>query len=130
MDNPIITTDVEPVNNVKTIFCDIDGTLLYHYGDITKNYQEQAKSLNNAVENIKTWEKSNYKIILITGRKEILRKNTEEQLLNLGIVYDQLIMGLPNGDRIIINDRKPVSNRNTAYAINLDRNKGFDQIYI
>jgi mannose-6-phosphate isomerase-like protein (cupin superfamily) len=37
-------------------------------------------------------------------------------------------MGLPNGDRILINDRKSNSPRNTAYAINLVRNSGLGNI--
>jgi histidinol phosphatase-like enzyme len=109
----------------KTIFCDIDGTLIHHYGDIVLNYSEPPILLNDVAENIKVWEKANYRIILTTGRKECIRKITEDQLLSLGIVYDQLIMGLPNGDRILINYRKPNSQRDTCYAINLDRNKGF-----
>ena len=56
----------------KTIFCDIDGTLLKHMGDIALNYKETPIVLNNVVENIKQWEKQNYKIILVTGRKECL----------------------------------------------------------
>ena len=33
-------------------------------------------------------------------------------------------MGVGGGDRVIVNDRKPNSKRDTAYAINLERNKG------
>ena len=42
--------------------------------------------------------------------------------------YDHLIMGLPNGDRVIINDKKPHGVRNTAYAINLVRNQGVEHV--
>ena len=35
-------------------------------------------------------------------------------------------MNLPNGDRILINDKKLNGVRNTAYAINVVRNKGLD----
>jgi hypothetical protein len=110
----------------KTIFCDIDGTLLFHYGNIEDNYKKSPCALPNSIRLIQSWEKSNYKIILTTGRKECVRGITETQLLQLGIVYDVLIMGLPNGDRVLINDKKPNSLRNTAYAINLNRNEGFD----
>jgi len=109
----------------KTIFCDIDGTLLHHSGNIIENYRGNINLLPNVARMIQLWEKENYRIILTTGRKECTRKRTEEQLLSLGVVYDQLIMGLPNGDRILINDRKPNSTRDTAYAINLERNAGF-----
>ena len=47
-----------------------------------------------------------------------------------GIFYDQLIMGVGGGDRIVINDRKPNSNRNTAYSINLERNEGVKDVEI
>jgi mannose-6-phosphate isomerase-like protein (cupin superfamily) len=112
----------------KTIFCDIDGTLLEHTGDIVSNYTKNSISLNNVVETIKQWEKLNYMIILVTGRKECLREITEKQLLSLGIIYDKLIMNLPNGSRVIINDKKPDSPNNTAFAINLVRNKGMENI--
>jgi quercetin dioxygenase-like cupin family protein len=61
---------------------------------------------------------------LTTGRKECARKITEEQLSKCGIVYDSLIMGITNGDRVLINDKKTNGISNTAYAINLVRNKG------
>jgi mannose-6-phosphate isomerase len=112
----------------KTIFCDIDGTLLYHAGDIVKNIQESQVILSNVIETIKKWEKLNYKIILTTGRKECSREKTEKQLSDLGIVYDSLLMGLFNGDRIIINDKKTNGINNTCFAINLVRNKGFENI--
>mgnify|MGYP000255352474 FL=1 len=44
------------------------------------------------------------------------------------IIYDQLIMGFGGGDRILINDRKKDSERNTASVINLTRNKGVEDV--
>jgi len=112
------------MNYPKTIFCDIDGTLIKHTGDIIDNYKNNPIILNDVIQNIKQWEKLNYKIILTTGRKECLRDITTKQLLDAGIIFDYLIMGLPNGYRVIINDKKENSSENTAYAINLVRNKG------
>lgn len=112
----------------KTIFCDIDGTLLQHMGDVVENYIKPPILLSNVLKNIKQWEKLNYKIILTTGRKECLREITEKVLLSLGIIYDKLIMELPNGARVLINDKKPNSPHNTAFAINLVRNGGMDNI--
>ena len=117
------------MSSSKTIFCDIDGTLILHTGDI-KNNLETMSSLVNVKESIQSWDRNNYKIILTTGRKESTRSQTEKQLNACGIVYDQLIMGLPNGDRVLINDRKTDSPRNTAYAINLVRNEGLGNIDI
>ena len=114
----------------KTIICDIDGTLIKHKADIVKNYMEIPEILPGVLENIKLWEKLNYKIILVTGRKECIRNITMKQLETLGIVYDHLIMGLPNGERILINDKKPNSEMNTATAINLVRNHGMEDMPI
>jgi len=109
----------------KTIFCDIDGTLLRHPGSIHKiATQNIPEVLPNTVESIALWDKLGYRIILTTGRRESLRQQTESQLNQLGIIYDQLIMGLGNGDRILINDKKQDGIKNTCYALNVVRNKG------
>jgi hypothetical protein len=58
-----------------------------------------------------------------------MRAATEKQLAELGIFYDQLIMGMGGGPRIVINDNKP-SGQETAFAINLERNKGINDIIL
>lgn len=112
----------------KTIFCDIDGTILKHKGDIYKNVLETPEILNGVLDKFQEWDKNNYKIILTTGRKPSTRKQTIEQLNSLGIIYDELIMGLPNGDRILINDKKFNGVDNTAYVYNLVRNEGMNNL--
>lgn len=112
----------------KTIFCDIDGTIIKHNCDIIKNIFDEPIILNNVLDTFKEWDKNNFKIILTTGRKESCREQTEKQLKSIGIIYDNLIMGLPNGDRILINDKKTNGIENTAYAINLVRNEGFKNV--
>jgi len=39
-------------------------------------------------------------------------------------------MGIGGGDRVLINDRKPASNIDTTYAINLNRNEGLKEVNI
>lgn len=106
-----------------TIFCDIDGTLLKHNNSITE-ITNITELLPNTKQAIETWDSLGYNIILTTGRKESLRNKTEEQLFNAGIIYDQLIMGIGGGSRIIINDRKVNGDKNTCYSMNVIRNKG------
>ena len=109
----------------KTIFCDIDGTLWNHVGGVLEQATcQQHQLLPNTKEAIDKWDRLGYRIILTTGRKESLREKTEKELLKLGIVYDKLIMGIGGGVRILINDRKPNSNKNTCFAVNTIRNKG------
>jgi hypothetical protein len=84
--------------------------------------------LEGTIEKILEWDKLGYKIILTTGRKESLRRVTELQLEEVGIIYDQLIMGIGGGKRYIINDRKPNGTEDYAIAINLTRNKGIKNL--
>jgi len=51
-------------------------------------------------------------------------------LEELGIVYDQLVMGLGGGPRVLINDLKPKGDDPTAIAVNLERNKGIKDLEI
>lgn len=110
-------------NRPKTIFCDIDGTLIEHCNPCDIQTKEQ-KILDNTIVAIKQWDRLGYNIILTTGRKESLRELTHKQLSKLGILYDQLIMGIGGGSRILINDTKPNKTLSTAYSINVVRNKG------
>jgi len=112
----------------KTVFCDIDGTILKHHGNIFDNILKPPIMLNNVLDKFREWDKANYKIILTTGRKESYRSQTESQLNAMGIPYDQMIMGLPNGERVLINDKKQDGIDNTARAINLVRNKGLEHV--
>jgi len=114
----------------KTIFCDIDGTIIKHTNNIHSNLLEKPLLLDGVYDKFKEWDKKNYKIILTTGRKEGNRIQTEKQLQTLGINYDLLIMGLPNGERILINDKKEKGILNTATAINVVRNKGLENVNV
>lgn len=114
----------------KTIFCDIDGTLVKH--NFPTNNTDPLKTLKllpGTIEKISEWDAKGYNIILTTGRRESMRKATEEQLAEAGIIYDQLIMGIGGGDRIVINDCKP-DGRQTAFAFNLKRDEGIGGIEI
>lgn len=108
----------------KTIICDIDGTLVEHnIPSVTASSFAQIKLLDGAIEKLLEWERKGYNIILLTGRKESMRKVTEQQLSSVGIFYDQLIMGVGGGERHLVNDIKPTG-KLSAYAHNVERNVG------
>ena len=89
----------------KTIICDIDGTLVKHELPWKNTSASQKlELLPGTVEKFSEWDSKGYNIILMTGRKESLRVNTEKQLSDIGIFYDKLIMGVGGGPRIIINE--------------------------
>jgi len=114
----------------KTIFCDIDGTLLRHHGNMVRNVYGKPEVLPGVMYSLEEWNRNNYHVVLTTGRKESTRKRTEDQLASLGIIYDQLIMGLPNGERVLLNDKKPKGINYTARAVNVVRNAGLANIDI
>lgn len=114
----------------KTIFLDIDGTLVEHSENISKQFSEPLRLLEGTIEKLIEWDRKGYNIILTTGRKESVRNVTEKQLTDAGIFYDQLIMGIGGGMRIVINDKKLNSESETAMAINLTRNQGIKDVKI
>ena len=118
-------------NARKTIFCDIDGTLV-KFPDTFEGFKNLPKGehkmelLDGSLDKLWEWETSGYNIILTTGRKESMRPETERQLREVGIFWDHLIMGLGPGPRYLVNDKNAGSN--TAYAINVERNGGIKDV--
>ena len=115
----------------KTIILDLDGTLIYHKNaGASEQMTSNPGLLEGTLGKLNEWDKRGYNIIILTGRKEGMRGITEKYLENKGIFYDQLIMGVGGGARFLINDKKQDSDSNTAYAINLERNKGIKNVEI
>jgi len=121
------------MNRPKTIICDIDGTLIEHAGGPYEQFTKTPVVLDGVIEKLEEWDSLCYKIILLTGRKESMRSRTEEQLKMCGIFYDQLVMGIGGGARVLVNDLKPNDedpNNPTAIAINVKRNAGLKDVKI
>ena len=118
------------MNSPKTIFCDLDGTLTKHPTDVAKiqNPDYELEVLPGVKEFLYKIDVDRYHLVITTGRKESAREATIKQLQRAGILYDQLIMGFGGGDRILINDRKLNSDRDTAFVINLERNNGLEDV--
>ena len=121
---------IEYNRNLENIICDIDGTLVAHNkpSDAAKKSTELVL-LEGTIDKLNEWERNGYNIILLTGRKESMRQVTENQLSQVGIYYDQLIMGVGGGPRYLVNDYKP-DGTESAFAINVERNKGIKNINI
>ena len=113
----------------KTIILDIDGTIIPHDGSLTQQMRV-CKQLPGSLNKLNEWDRKGYNIILMTGRRESMRETTEKQLTELGFFWDQLIMGVGGGERILINDMKSNSEVPTASCINLKRNEGIKDIDI
>ena len=115
----------------KTIFCDIDGTLVEHMKpNIAASSHSKMILLKGTIEKLNEWDLKGYYIILVTGRKESMRSQTVNQLADVGIIYDQLIMAIGGGSRVLINDLKMNASSPTAEAICIVRNKGIGDINV
>lgn len=111
----------ESVTYRKTIFIDIDGTILKHHQNLNKMTSDEPELIEGTIEKFLWWRKKEYYIVITTARVEGLRQVTQKQLTDVGLFYDQMIMGLPNGPRVLINDKKPEGIVSaTAYCIDRD----------
>lgn len=115
----------------KTLFIDIDGTIFRHQVDGSGANFTPSRANEFILEGVKfyfnEWHSKGYRIILTTGRTESMRKITEQQLVEAGLFWDMLLMGIGGGERILINDIPPGKSIK-AVAINVKRDEGFDNI--
>jgi len=112
----------------KTIFCDIDGTILKHTHCFSDLKDNNPIALDGVLKKINEWDSQGHKIILCTARKESGRKMTEEHLNNLGLCWDILLMGMTSGKRILINDKLNPQDKDRANAVNIITDAGFDSV--
>lgn len=112
----------------KTIFCDIDGTIVKHLHRFSDVNSIDPILLENVLTKFNEWDSQGHKIILCTARKESARSITEMQLKQLGLCWDHLIMGLTSGSRVLINDKLNRLDPDRAISINITTNDGFEKI--
>lgn len=112
----------------KTIFCDLDGTILKHCHKFSDLNMIDPELLPGVNEKFNEWDSKGYKIILTTARKESARIMTESHLRCLGLCWDHLIMGVSSGVRVLINDKLKDEDKDRSVAINLITDSGFDSV--
>ena len=110
----------------KTIFSDIDGTLV-HQVPFEEIDPFTSRALPGVVETMTKWFKEGHHIVLTTARPEELRDLTIQEMDLLGIPFHQLVMGIGRSERILINNK---SNKNPrekrATAIEVHKNVGLN----
>ena len=110
-------------NDKPVIFCDIDGTIIYNQGRVgPNNYFDQPKPLERNIETLLNLQEKGAQIIFTTARAKEYREVTEQILYNLGFKDFQLIVGLQNSKRILINDYNEANPYPRAIAVNIYRN--------
>ena len=110
---------------MKTIICDIDGTLLNYLHDRPLSERDEHVALPGAVKRMREWEAQGCRIIIITGRRESERTRTVAELEKARIPYDLLLMGFADSGRVLINDVGKHGNCK-AHAVSLPRDQGFN----
>lgn len=107
----------------KTLFIDIDGTLVFNSGEYSKTKWGTTRQIKNNVDFLKKIYKTGYiQIILTTARKKKYEINTIEQLKKFDIPYDNILFDLFHCKRYLINDYAETNPFPSAIAINLERN--------
>jgi hypothetical protein len=111
--------------NYKTIFSDIDGTLIeqVRFEQLNPNI---ANVLPGVKEKMDEWYEAGHYIVLTTARPENLREITIQQMSVAGIRYHQLVMGIGREERILINNNSKGEPDNArAMAVAVGRDAGF-----
>ena len=111
--------------NYKTIFSDIDGTLIEQarFEDLDPNV---ANVLPGVVEKMNEWYEAGHHIVLTTARPWHLELITKQQMETAGIRYHQLLMGIGREERILINNNSKGEPENArAMAVAVGRDAGF-----
>ena len=115
-------------NEYKTIFSDIDGTLIRQvpFEEMDANNVEV---LPGVAEKMAEWYKAGHYVVLTTARPEKYRGLTIMQMNNAGILFNQLVMGIGRSERILINNNsKYTPDVNRAFAVPVHRDGGFSEV--
>ncbi|MDR1123670.1 MAG: hypothetical protein LBL61_03530 [Elusimicrobiota bacterium] len=115
MENKTLALSLLP----HTWILDFDGTLVEHNGYKTG----EDKWLPGALDFLRSIPADDY-ILILTARFEYWAPaKTKEFLAKHDVRYNEILFGIPQGERILINDDKP-SGLCCAHAVNQKRNAG------
>jgi dTDP-glucose pyrophosphorylase len=106
-----------------TYFIDLDGTIFKHkhrYSNLED--VELCPGVRDTLDEI---DMRGDTIILVSARKESSRKFTETQLQKLMVPYDQLVLGVSQGCRVIVNDILSESSPARAKGVNVITDQGW-----
>ena len=107
----------------KCLFVDIDGTLITNSSHHFPPYMGSGEPIENNIDFIaELHEQGKTKIVLTTSRPERYRQLTIMELQTKGVPFDELVMGLPHCQRVIINDFARSNQYPSCKAINIPRN--------
>lgn len=110
-------------NDKPVIFCDIDGTVIHNQGRVGENsYLNKPVPLVNNVKRLLELQENGAQFIFTTARPTEYKSVTRQMLYDLGFKSFDLIVGLQNSRRILINDYNSANPYPRAEAVNIHRN--------
>jgi hypothetical protein len=107
----------------KTWLIDVDGVVFPHNGYLASASETPLPGVLNFFRQLPTDDV----VVLLSARAERYREQTEKALGRWGIRFSVLILGLPVGERVLINDEKPRGLR-TAWAVSVARDAGIPRV--
>jgi hypothetical protein len=111
------------VRQYKTLFVDVDGTLVKSSGKYTSPYWGETDGIKENIDFLnKLYNTGKVYIILTTARPSSARDVTVEQLEREGVKYDNIIFDLFHANRTLINDYGTSTPYPTCDAVNIVRN--------
>ena len=111
------------VRQYKTLFVDIDGTLVKSSGKYTPPFWGETEGIKENIEFLnRLYDTGKVCIILTTARTSSARVNTLNQLKREGVKYHNIIFDLFHANRTIINDYGTSNPYPTCDAVNIVRN--------
>jgi hypothetical protein len=110
-------------NDKPVIFCDIDGTIIINQGRVGDNsYTEKPIALEKNLKRLLDLQSKGAQFVFTTSRENEYKSLTRKMLYDLGFKSFDLITGLQNSRRILINDYNESNPFPRAESINIKRN--------
>ena len=111
------------VRQYKTLFVDIDGTLVKSSGKYMPPYWGETEGIKENIDFLnKLYDTGKVYIILTTARSSSSKDVTIKQLDREGVKYDNIIFDLFHANRTLINDYGTSNPYPTCDAVNIVRN--------
>jgi|LauGreDrversion4_2_1035121.scaffolds.fasta_scaffold12285_3 hypothetical protein len=102
---------------------DLDGTVVKHNGHLGIGGDTILPGVREFWDKIPDADH----VLILTARDIRYKEPTVKFLRDHGLRYSEILFGMPRGERVLVNDRKP-SGLCTAYALSLPRDQGLASI--
>lgn len=105
-----------------TLFVDLDGTLVRNSGEYFEPIWGHTDGIKENIQAVnQLYDSGRVQIVVTTSRKEEARALTLQQLDREGVRYHQILFGLNQGKRIIVNDYDRSNPFKSCDAVNIAR---------